>query len=755
MTTAKDDGSRWYAPSEVYASDQEYLFSSQAKFLDFNQRIQGLARELLVLLNVQLNATPLLVVKHLLWCAAQEKPVHLDVYRFLNDQADDPAILQLRGCACLLLEGIGYVVPVDAFWSEHPYGRYRYRLTPQLRSYGPLFTRLGVRESPTPDDALCVLKEIATAFQQSGEPLDEHAQGVLRACWRQLNEALERGEIGEDRLAALRELPVIPTEDFNLRVPDEMFHDDRLGLAERFKGFKGSYTIARMLGSWRAMEAAGVRALSKAVDVSLVECELPEPAEDIAALLRERRQLIFRVIEAIKGGSEQVYELELLDRIQVERVVNLVIQYTVRGAGSKEWMSEAEQVPAHLDLERKIIYVQQQTSALQWPALARALAVALDPHGGSVQLATGLKEVLSAPSVSDASQILTMLGYAQLVVVEPTAVQHDVVGLGAEAHRPAEAGQSWDEPESDDDDADAKVGAAEAESRQEPKPAAQTEQPGSGQTAAGTSGGSGAVGGQDTSTMSGGGTVGGQGAADANERSGAAGSGYNNGTAQGTAGANHVGSGGGATSSNNHSGGTAGTDQGSTGSADRNGAGVRSASGGTNNTAPSNSAQRERGRLLSYVFRARDGAQGDESARAQRNSEIDGAGIKRVLKYEHTAGRFPQVMPHENPGYDIESCDIAGNVVRYIEVKSLAGLWDSQGVGLSSTQFSKGHLFGEKYWLYVVERAEHEDAKIYRIQDPARRVDEFRYDYKWRELAEADEVPASELSGSSDTEEPG
>lgn len=749
---AREDGSRWFAPNEVYVVYQDYLFASQARFLAFDRRLQTQGRDFLELLGVQLSPTTLQVVKHLQWTAANDQVVNLEVYRFLNEKADDPAILQLRGCACLLLEGIGYVKPTDAFWSDHPYGRYRYRLTPQLRSYGPLFTRLQVRESPTPADAVLVLKEIAVTFQQSEEPLDEHTQGVLLACWQQLNEALERGETDEDVLASLRLLPVIPTEDFNLRAPNEMFHDDRPGLAERFKDFKGSYTVARMLGSWRAMEAAGVRALSKAVDVSLVECELPEPAEDIAALLRERRQLIFRVIEAIKGGSEQVYELELLDRIQVERVVNLVIQYTVRGAGSKEWTSEAEQVPAHLDPEREIIYVQRQTSALQWPALARALAVALDPHGDPVQLATGLKEVLSAPSVSDASQILTMLGYAQLVVVEPTAVQHDAVGLGAEAHRPAEADQSWDEPESDDDDADAEVGAAEAESRQEPKPAAQTEQPGSGQTAAGTSGESGAVDGQGTSTMSGGGSVGGQRSADANGRSGAVGGGYNNGTAQGTAGASHAGSGGGANSSNNHSGRTAGTDQSGTGSAARNGAGVRSASGGDNNRAPSDSAQRQRGRLRTYVTPAGASSTTDGSAMAARISAIDRAGIAQVLRYEREAGRYPEEMPHENPGYDIESRDIAGNVLRYIEVKSVASLWDSQGVGLSATQFNTGHLYKEQYWLYVVERAEGLDARIYRIQDPARLVDQFLYDDGWRDLAEGE--AASELAGISDTEEP-
>lgn len=130
----------------------------------------------------------------------------------------------------------------------------------------------------------------------------------------------------------------------------------------------------------------------------------------------------------------------------------------------------------------------------------------------------------------------------------------------------------------------------------------------------------------------------------------------------------------------------------------------------------------------------------------ERIRAIDQAGIQHVLKFERNAGRFPREMPHENPGYDIESCDINDVVVRYIEVKSVAGFWDSQGVGLSSTQFRTGHLHGTDYWLYVVEHAERPDAPIYRIQNPARLVDQFFYDYGWRALAEDNETvtePAS------------
>jgi hypothetical protein len=95
--------------------------------------------------------------------------------------------------------------------------------------------------------------------------------------------------------------------------------------------------------------------------------------------------------------------------------------------------------------------------------------------------------------------------------------------------------------------------------------------------------------------------------------------------------------------------------------------------------------------------------------------------------------------PPNHPGYDIESMDATGEVVRYIEVKSLSGKWGSLGASVSKPQFEKASELGTRFWLYVVEQAQGSDFKIYRIQDPARQVNQFLYDTGWRALAEKDE----------------
>ena len=118
---------------------------------------------------------------------------------------------------------------------------------------------------------------------------------------------------------------------------------------------------------------------------------------------------------------------------------------------------------------------------------------------------------------------------------------------------------------------------------------------------------------------------------------------------------------------------------------------------------------------------------------------VDEAGIRRVLHYEKNCGRNPKEMPHHNPGYDIESRDTNGNILRYIEVKSLSGLWAKGYAVLSRPQFNKASSLGDAFWLYVVDQAETDNFRIHRIQNPAQRANHFMFDDGWRGVEENDE----------------
>jgi hypothetical protein len=155
-----------------------------------------------------------------------------------------------------------------------------------------------------------------------------------------------------------------------------------------------------------------------------------------------------------------------------------------------------------------------------------------------------------------------------------------------------------------------------------------------------------------------------------------------------------------------------------------------------------------RTRKRTYVVAGNGKSDATDDEADLRWSALDRAGVKRVLRFEHEHGRHPRKMRHHHPGYDVESRDADGNLLRYIEVKSHAGDWgDPQ---LSRRQFRTAQALGERYWLYVVERAEGDDFRITCIQDPANQVGSFVYDDGWMQFHDdgegrqvSDEEPAA------------
>ncbi len=63
---------------------------------------------------------------------------------------------------------------------------------------------------------------------------------------------------------------------------------------------------------------------------------------------------------------------------------------------------------------------------------------------------------------------------------------------------------------------------------------------------------------------------------------------------------------------------------------------------------------------------------------------------------------------------------------------------DHRPVGLSRTQVDCAREHGENYWLYAVERAGTNQARIVRIQDPAGKAHTFTFDHGWLNVAKVD-----------------
>jgi hypothetical protein len=180
-------------------------------------------------------------------------------------------------------------------------------------------------------------------------------------------------------------------------------------------------------------------------------------------------------------------------------------------------------------------------------------------------------------------------------------------------------------------------------------------------------------------------------------------------------------------------------------------AAIDKAAAGTRERKPGESLQE--GRLRTYVAPARPADETDrEHRQAQRREDLEQAAINRVVEHERRAGRSPKVMPGNHPGYDIESRGSDGEVLRYIEVKGVSGEWGSLGAEVTRTQFERAEELGDRYWLYVVERAQGDDFTINRIPNPACQANRFIYDDGWRALAEeADSSPTHDSSAHGET----
>ena len=97
-----------------------------------------------------------------------------------------------------------------------------------------------------------------------------------------------------------------------------------------------------------------------------------------------------------------------------------------------------------------------------------------------------------------------------------------------------------------------------------------------------------------------------------------------------------------------------------------------------------------------------------------------------------------QRTPTHNPGFDLYKMGLDAQPKRWCEVKAMTGSLTDRPVGLSRTQFDCALEHGDAYWLYVVEQAGTDRARIVRIQDPAGNARTFTFDHGWLDIAELD-----------------
>src|SRR5271166_567617 len=414
--------STWHRPAQMYTVFRETLFATQGRFLDVPQRVQQDAADFLHWLGVETNPSVSQVVAHLAAKARQHAPVSREVYTELNRNATDVAIGRLIGTACLLLPGGTYARPEAVFRQANPFGQFRQLLGPDFDAIGDLLDRLGVKRVPDHQDARDVLADVAREQGQRFHlPVeDEDDLAVIWRCWQMLDEALAEEKVTSTWFAPLRNLPVIPNAAGILTAPTRLLIDDMPGVAAALN--VGDAVIRRREGMWRAFQAAGVRSLTEAVAIEILQIRQTAHDGTVHARMEERRRALARVLDGDPDGIQRL--TQTLGELSFPQASALQVRYHLPDFGltSAEISLKALYVPAHLQDEvvARLISCPQDDGSWPWMLIAKELARALYPGETPGPLASSLYVALSAASLDAAHSALDDAGWPRLEHVEIT-----------------------------------------------------------------------------------------------------------------------------------------------------------------------------------------------------------------------------------------------------------------------------------------------------------------------------------------------
>ena len=668
-------------PTDVFTTFQQYLFSSQARFLGVPPRVQQGTSLALEWLGVKTEPPTELVVKHLLAAVPEGSAVNREVWVFLNRHAEDPAIDELVGKRCIHVEGRGYVHPSHCFWDSNPFDRHRLLLSPDFRQFQQLFDRLGVRESPNADDVVEVLGDIASAHGGAKQALLEHDIPIVQNCWVFLDKLVRGHSVTKQQIDELKRTECVLDSSSWLRRPSEVLYRDASQIAKQLSPAASARLIARPDNIKAALDVVGVRHLRRALVTTIVDLDdRPDPSK-FKAHIADRRNALARVLDRFVEAPLALLD-QFLESTYVRSLYRLTVVEHLDLEGAPHDPAPSDRAALWDDTTHEFLLVGGSPT---WPEIAREFALSLGIEGEDVaQVAVAMLNTLRALSVEEASEELDLLGYSD--VEEAIAPGLETVVSGME---PGYSGT----PEDFAPRVDVSMTGG-------PKQVGPSERA-DGSTA------------QEAST----------GAAQLSQSSESVAPSTEPSTASLARGSSEAGV--------------------SSSSLKTGSSGNRGVSG-TQPQRSELQRLKPRQRLLSYVKPGGGDGSASEAEPDDKRSETDAAAIEAVLAFERSMGREPEPMDHSNPGFDVKSFEPDGSV-RYIEVKGTALAWDDLGVGITGRQYQEACERGEQYWLYVVVVTADGPSEPFRIQNPASRIDRYYFDGGWRSAAEQSVAHFKEL----------
>lgn len=139
-----------------------------------------------------------------------------------------------------------------------------------------------------------------------------------------------------------------------------------------------------------------------------------------------------------------------------------------------------------------------------------------------------------------------------------------------------------------------------------------------------------------------------------------------------------------------------------------------------------------------YVGKDKELDEAQEISQRESAKEIGDKGENYILAHKEilllSKDNDFQKTPTNNKGFDIYEKDTNGQIIRYIEVKTLTGQWAQGGVGITKDQLEFAQKEKDKWWLFVVENISTDNTKVYQFKNPILEANRFMFDSSWKQL---------------------
>jgi len=140
-----------------------------------------------------------------------------------------------------------------------------------------------------------------------------------------------------------------------------------------------------------------------------------------------------------------------------------------------------------------------------------------------------------------------------------------------------------------------------------------------------------------------------------------------------------------------------------------------------------------------YVGKETEVDSDKQQEQKERATEIGNRGesyvLERSTSYLLSKSNEFEKAPTNNKGYDILEIDSNGEIVRYIEVKTLTGEWGEGGVSVTESQLEFAQAY-DNWWLFVVENINTNNTTVNIFENPVQQANRFMFDHSWKQLSE-------------------